>query len=312
MDKKDEFKNWAVGVAVIRSINGNFNADISRMPRRLPDLNGTIYATDKALKYCIRSYLKNAKNEHVFMWRRQNEKLEPLNIDENYNDLFKKEPSTGKREEILKNLLTCTDVRLFGCTYAGKDNNIALHGTTQISYGVNSLQGNFVYTSQILSPFQNLKKGETTQQSMGDESKALDVCYVYDYNINPNNIDPKNGQRLTINDVDLFKEALRNGVNYVNTTTKIGSETLFVAYVELSKPKMLQNLKKLIDISKNDGKIDINITRLVQYLKKFDTDIANIQIFYEKEKTKIVNTETELSNKITEFDLLVEKKPKEG
>src|SRR3990167_1410259 len=287
---KRKFENWAVGISVVRSINGNFNADISKMPRTLPDKLGTIYATDKALKYCIRSYLVNVKKEKIFMWRRQNEKIKPLNIDQNFKILFEKNPTEIEREEILKNLLSCVDVRLFGCTYAGKNNNISIHGTTQISYGINGIQENQVYSNKILSPFQNLKKDDTTQTSMGDESKALDVCYVYDYNINPNNIGPENAQRLAEDDVEIFKEALCNGVNSVNTTTKIGSETLLVAYVELSKPKMLQNLKKLIEISKNeDGNLSIDITNMIKYLKKFDSDIVKTQIFYEKEKKKNLN-----------------------
>lgn len=305
MTKEKQFNNWAVGISVVRSMNGNFNADISKMPRRLPDKNGTIYATDKALKYCIRNYLANAKNEKVFMWRRQNEKLEPLNIDENYKKMFKTEPKKGMRQEILNNLLTCLDVRLFGCTYAGED-NIAIHGTTQISYGVNKLQENMIYTNQILSPFQNRSKGEATQSTMGDESKALDICYVYDYNINPNNIGSENEQRLTEADVKTFKDALCKGVNYVNTTTKIGSETLFVTYVEMTKPKMLQNLKKFVEVSKEDGKLNINITSMIKYLKKFDSDIVKAQIFFEKEKIQKINEEK--WNKLEELDLFAEEK----
>ncbi len=305
MAKEKEYKNWAVGISVVRSMNGNFNADISRMPRRLPDKNGTIYATDKALKYCIRNYLLNAKEESVFMWRRQNEKLEPLNIDENYKALFNSKPEKGKRQEILDNLLTCIDVRLFGCTYAG-EGNIAVHGTTQISYGINCLQENVVYTNQILSPFQNRSKENATQSSMGDESKALDVCYVYDYNINPNNIGTENDSRLTEDDVRTFKEALRKGVNYVNTTTKIGSETLLVTYIELSKPKMLQNLKKLVEISKDEGKPTVDVTNMVKYLKKFDSDVVKAQIFSEKEKINMINQEK--WGKLEELDLFADEK----
>lgn len=306
MSKEKDFKNWVVGISVVRSMNGNFNADISKMPRTLPDKVGTIYATDKALKYCIRNYMVNNKNENIFMWRRRNEKIEPLNIDENFERLFSKNPTKIDRKEILSKLLTCIDVRLFGCTYAGKDNNIAIHGTAQLSYGVNVLQENLVYSNQILSPFQNLRKGEDKQSTMGDESKAIDVCYVYDYNINPNNIGPENPQRLTEDDVEIFKESLCRGVNSVNTTTKIGSETLLVAYMELSKPKMLQNLKKLIEISKDgNGNLSIDITNMVRYLKKFDSDVVKSQIFYEKEKTNIVNGEK--WGKLKELDIFAEK-----
>lgn len=315
MNKEKDFKNWAMGISVIRSVNGNFNADISRMPRTLPDKTGTIYATDKALKYCIRNYLVNAKGEKIFMWRRTDPKdkeMKPLSINENYGQLgFGKVEKTTPRSEILENLLKCIDVRLFGCTYADQVNkrNVSVHGTAQISYGVNALQENSIYGNQILSPFRNPseKSAEDTQATMGDESKAIDVCYVYDYNINPNNIGPENSQRLTEDDVEMFKEALRRGVNSVNTTTKIGSETLLVAYIELSKPKMLQNLKKLIDITKDkNGNLSINITNMAKYLKKFDGDVVKSQIFYEKEKTNIVNEDK--WSKLEEIDLFDEKK----
>jgi CRISPR-associated protein Csh2 len=42
------FKNRAYGFVVIKSINSNYNADFSGQPRTLP--NGSVYATDKALK----------------------------------------------------------------------------------------------------------------------------------------------------------------------------------------------------------------------------------------------------------------------
>ena len=49
-----EFNNRVFGCVVVKSINSNYNADFSGQPRTLPD--GTVYATDKALKYAIRNY----------------------------------------------------------------------------------------------------------------------------------------------------------------------------------------------------------------------------------------------------------------
>ena len=43
------FKNRVFGCVVIKSVNSNYNADFSHQPRTLPD--GSVYATDKALKY---------------------------------------------------------------------------------------------------------------------------------------------------------------------------------------------------------------------------------------------------------------------
>ena len=49
------FKNRVFGCVVIKSVNSNYNADFSHQPRTLPD--GSVYATDKALKYTVRNYI---------------------------------------------------------------------------------------------------------------------------------------------------------------------------------------------------------------------------------------------------------------
>lgn len=51
-----EFKNRVFGCAVVKAINSNYNADFSGQPRTLP--SGVVYATDKALKYTVKNYIK--------------------------------------------------------------------------------------------------------------------------------------------------------------------------------------------------------------------------------------------------------------
>lgn len=79
------------GITVIKSENSNWNADFSGFPRRLPDDNSTIYATDKALKYAIRKYW-NDKKQNVFVWKSHKEsignegeiKIVPRKLDERF------------------------------------------------------------------------------------------------------------------------------------------------------------------------------------------------------------------------------------
>ena len=54
------FKNRVFGCVVIKSVNSNYNADFSHQPRTLPD--GSVYATDKALKYTVRNYIDKNYN----------------------------------------------------------------------------------------------------------------------------------------------------------------------------------------------------------------------------------------------------------
>lgn len=71
------FKNRVFGCVVVKSINSNYNADFSHQPRTLPD--GTVYATDKALKYAIKNYLKDMYNdEKIFYFKRFNEDFPAL------------------------------------------------------------------------------------------------------------------------------------------------------------------------------------------------------------------------------------------
>ena len=89
------FKNRVFGCVIVKSINSNYNADFSHQPRTLPD--GVVYATDKALKFAIRHYIRdmhtdknNERNSStkVFYYTRRNENGNPLTLDQTYNFLF--------------------------------------------------------------------------------------------------------------------------------------------------------------------------------------------------------------------------------
>ena len=81
------FRNRVFGCVLIKSINSNFNADFSHQPRTLPD--GTVYATDKALKYSVRNFLKNAfPTEKIFYSKSMDGKMQPRTLDERYQSYF--------------------------------------------------------------------------------------------------------------------------------------------------------------------------------------------------------------------------------
>ncbi|HMP30844.1 MAG TPA: type I CRISPR-associated protein Cas7 [Saprospiraceae bacterium] len=93
----NEFKNRVFGCAIIKSINSNYNADFSHQPRTLPD--GTVYATDKALKYSVRNYWDKVSNEKVFYFKSLTEEMAPRTLDETLERHF------GKIEDANKNNL---------------------------------------------------------------------------------------------------------------------------------------------------------------------------------------------------------------
>lgn len=95
MQMENKFNNRVFGAVLVRSVVSNYNADFTGSPRTLP--NGVVYATDKALKYCIRNYLKGDNQNIVFYTtRHKRENMQPLDIDETYVELFGEYPSKSE------------------------------------------------------------------------------------------------------------------------------------------------------------------------------------------------------------------------
>lgn len=188
----ENFNQRIFGCALVKAINANYNADFSGQPRTLP--NGVVYATDKALKYSIKNFIKEFfPLEYVFYFKRINQQKKEDAIPFSLIEAFctknpslaeavvskKKDKSNevkdseendeGKlsvklkanKTEVAKALLDCIDIRLFGATFAmkgaeKKDNvSISIHGPVQITHGINLWSENNFYSEQIMSPFRN-------------------------------------------------------------------------------------------------------------------------------------------------------------
>ncbi|MEI6141957.1 MAG: type I CRISPR-associated protein Cas7 [Mariniphaga sp.] len=144
------------GAAMVKAINANYNADFSGQPRTLP--NGVVYATDKALKYTIKNFIKEFFTaEYVFYFKRINQQKKedaiPFSLVEAFcsknpslaevviskkKEKIKEKVKTEEDEteendegkvsvrlkanktEVAKALLDCIDIRLFGATFAMK------------------------------------------------------------------------------------------------------------------------------------------------------------------------------------------------
>ena len=299
-----KYQRYASGLIIVKSKNSNFNADFTGTPRRLPDANGTIYATDKSLKYCIRKYFTDTLEEQVFVWRRKKENDQPMDIIENFERLFEKKVDETDKTDILKYLTRCIDIRLFGVTFApkkaGESKNTSITGPIQISYGIDKFTENIHYTNQISSPYRDTTTKEAQQTTIGDESKGLESHYVFDYIINYKNLEDSTKHLkdadiyLSTSDIDSFKEAARLGVTNVNSAAKIGSENEFLLYVDYSIPLCLQNLKDFVSVSDKEGKTNIDLEALECYLLGegngngiLGDDEVRIELYYDPAKTTI-------------------------
>lgn len=291
-----QFKNRVFGCAIIKAINANYNADFTGQPRTLP--NGDIYATDKALKYSTRNYLdKNFTEDILFYFKSLNDEMQPRDLEQTYTKHFGEFPKVEKKQEIkarkviLENLLKCIDVRLFGGTFASKEANISLHGTTQFTHGVNKFEEGIIYSEQISSPFRNSneKSADSMQTTLGSQFKLQEGHYVHHLSINPKNLeemaDSVDNLGLLESDIDKLKDALRNGATFYDSAAKSGveNELLFWVQLKTGSKQVLPSFVELITITKGDNGIrNIDLSKIKSLLEKtsIKDQIDKIEVYY--------------------------------
>ena len=280
------------GIVVVNAKNANFNAGFDGLPRRLPD--GKIYATDKALKYCIREYFAEKLGEkNVFVRREQDffedkkegAKQRYLTLEENYRrktGLDEKEKLPDEKT-IIENLKKFIDIRLFGVVFA-VNSNISITGPCQISYGINRYAKSNIYSSSILSPYKNPneKSKESQQTTIGEQARADDVYYVYDAVLDLNSAN-KQGIEITEADIKILKEALKYAVNEVNSTSMFGVETVSFVWFKNKNDRIFNNLNSLVDIREENGEM------IIDYSKVMDLVGSEVEI-EDNYENKIKNT----------------------
>jgi CRISPR-associated protein Csh2 len=293
----NSFKNRVFGCAIIKSVNSNYNADFSHKPRTLP--NSVVYATDKALKYSVRNYWKNALQEKVFYTKSLSGDLSPRDLGETYEEHFGKTTESDAKKMrllVLQNLLTMIDVRLFGGTFAEKKANISIHGTAQITHGVNRFGENVIYSEQIMSPFRNSsEKGDNSAMTtLGTQSKLQEGHYVHHFSVNPQNIadyaERVNSEGLTQEDIDKLKEGLRKGVSYYDSSAKAGSENEVLLWVQLKEGSKIV-LPSFVELVIVNEKREIDLGKIKDLLAKahIKSDIEAIELYYHQGITTVVN-----------------------
>ncbi len=288
------FKNRAFGCVVVKAINSNYNADFSHQPRTLND--GTVYATDKVLKYSVRHFLKKFDSENLFYFRSLSQDMQPRTLDETYETFFGKFPEGKdgeKRKVVAKNLLSCIDVRLFGGTYAGKT-NLSIHGTVQITHGINRFPEHVIYSEQIMSPFRNPsdKSADATMTTLGSQSKLKEGHYVHHFSINPHNLDElvelSNGEPLNQSDIQKLKKGLCRGVTLYDSAAKSGSENELMLFVQLKEGSMLvlPSFVQLIEV-RNDANRTIDLSKVSDLLAKENIakEIEKIELYVDANTT---------------------------
>lgn len=308
-----EFKKRVYGCAIVKAINSNYNADFSGQPRTHPD--GIVYATDKAFKYSIKKYLKDAyENVEVFYMKTLNDNLNPRSLDERYEYLFRALPKDDtKKKDVAKNLLSCLDVKLFGATFTSGNNSVSVHGPVQINHGVNIWKDNNIYTEQITSPFRNEKKGKDreTEKSMttiGRQSRLEEGHYLHHFSINPGNLDDISeivgeGAKLSSADIDKLKVGMRCGVTWYDSASKAGCENEMLVWVELKEGSklVLPSFATLINLEdeKDKGKCVYDFEALTNKLEDIKSSVESVEVYYNKQTCILKN----LTEEVKQYDI---------
>lgn len=306
------FNNRAFGCVLVKSINSNYNADFSHQPRTLPD--GVVYATDKALKFAVKHFLKKEyASEKILYFKNLKSDFIPMSLEEAYAAMNFQNKNMDKKD-VAGNLLSCLDIRLFGATFAmkSKDGNVAIsiHGPVQINHGINIWKENNIFSEQIASPFRNPdeKSEEKEATTLGRQSKLQEGHYLHHFSINPKNLSNvtkaagENAQSLSEEDITKLKTALRFGVTYYDSAAKAGTDNealIWVLLIENSK-RVLPNFSQLVKIDKKDGKVVYDLKALTTVLTDNDSEIEAIEIYYLKESVALENAPT---SKTKKYDL---------
>jgi CRISPR-associated protein Csh2 len=308
------FKNRVFGCVIVKSINSNYNADFSGQPRTLP--NGVVYATDKALKYAIKNYLKDIHGSKVLYFKTMKSDFVPMSLDEAYTNAFPNSTENGK-SGVAKNLLSCLDIKLFGATFAKKgktkEENVALsiHGPVQVNHGQNIWKENNIFSEQIMSPFRNPdeKSEDKEATTLGRQSKLQEGHYLHHFSVNPKNLTEviklAGDENLQIqeNDITILKDALRKGVTYYDSAAKAGTDNEFLLWVKLTETSktVLPNFSTLVKLGKTEeGKVEIDLTDFNNVFEKNKSEIEAVEIFYLVES---IILKGEPSEKTAKFDL---------
>lgn len=294
------------GVIGIKSVMANWNADFSGYPRTTSE-NET-FGSDKALKYPIKKMWQN-EGEKVLYIKTYNKKFQPMSLTEKYNLLFSESPLQKKEKDkktkndkenieyknnLIKNLFSCIDVKNFGCTFAPQvdGNNISITGALQIAQGFNKYEDSTPQVMDITSPFPT-KEGDS-QTSIGKKIVSNEAHYAYYFVINPDAyadfVEMGVTDGYSEEDYQRFKEAALTSATSFNTNSKVGCENELAVFVETDKNTYLPDLSQYVFFEKSDNE-DENDTIKLNFggiLNDVKDKIQSIEIYYNPYTTKVV------------------------
>ena len=312
--------NRIYGVIGIKAKMANWNADFTGRPKSITD--GTIFGSDKALKYPMKKMWLNEDKKVLFIksWKETlpnkdgQTSIIPNQLGERYAILFEAiDKKTTKTTEVLKNLFDCTDVKNFGATFAEEGQNISITGAVQFGQGFNKFEYTETEVQDILSPFADSRAKEKSKKSKDDEGKEAqqstlgtkitvdEAHYFYGFSINPRAY--KEYETLTNNasyseeDYEEFKKVALVSATAYSTNSKFGCENEFAIFVECKDEETyLPDLSEYISFDSDSEKRSIDLSALEALI---GDNYERVEVYYNPFKLE-VNTTLDTFNIFTQ------------
>ncbi len=275
------------GVIGIKAKMANWNADFTGKPKSVSD--GTIFGSDKALKYPMKKMWENEGKNVLFIksWKENKNGIVPNQLGERYANLFNEiDKKTTTTKEVLTNLFNCTDVKNFGATFAEEGQNISITGAVQFGQGFNKFDDTNIEVQDILSPFADSTKEDAKQSTLGTKTTVDEAHYFYGFSINSKSYDEYTEfidgfQGYTKSDYQEFKKVAMVSATAYSTNSKFGCENEFSLFVECKDDDTyLPDLSDYIEFNSedfNNGKREIDLSKLEELIKdKYE----KVEVYY--------------------------------
>ncbi len=291
--------NRVYGVAGIRSIMANWNADFSGRPKHTS--KNEIYGSDKAFKYPMKAAWVNQGENVLYIksFKDEKGKFQPCTLKERYEFLF--EPLAKESDKVLGNLFNAIDVMNFGATFAEGTQSFSITGAVQVGQGFNLYKGTKIEVQDILSPFRNSSKDDAEATSLGTKTVVDRAHYCYPFTVNPNSYDcyvglAKDFEGYTEEAYEKFKVAALNSATAFATNSKYGCDNEYSIFVEMKAGSnyTLPDLAQLISLQYENSQCELNLERLNSLLNTaISQEIDKIEVYYDPYQLKLKGLEHE-------------------
>ncbi|GGL59330.1 type I CRISPR-associated protein Cas7 [Sporolactobacillus putidus] len=298
------FNQRVYGVIGVSSILANWNADFTGRPKSLAD--GTVFGSDKALKYAIKHYWVNEGEKVLYIrsYQMSKGKLQTRELKEQYEQIFNTElKKKESSDEVLANLFSAIDVENFGATFAEEGQNISLTGVVQIGQGTNRYEGSVTEIQDILSPFRNSNKEDNTQASLGKKIVSNEAHYIYPFSVNPQNYDEfipmvDGFEGYSVEAYTKFKKAALVGATALNTNSKSGASNSFAVFVAFKEGEnvYLPQLDGYIDFEKNGEKAIVDVSKLTELIAPFQDQLESVEYYADPFKAEFTGNQNDVRN----------------